>query len=148
MTEVAVELIDSDAGRRRPERSDSPTLQVTVTATDPPGSNWAVLVLTVRWPQVTPSEPSAARGGLLGHGRGGRGVAGDGRGACGLGGGAVDVEPGAGEAAEGDDEEQHQDEQRGEQHQFGGHAARLASGPLSEPAQEAVPDHGAAPASV
>ena len=123
-------------------------MQVTVTATDPPGSNWEVSVLTLRLAQVTPSEPERGGGGLLGHGARGGGVAGDGRGAGCLGGGAVDVEPGTGQAPEGDDEEQHQDEQRGEQHQLGGDAARLAMAPLPESERTASSDHGAAPGSV
>ena len=98
-----------------------------MTATDPPGANWAVSVLTVRWPQVTWSEPSAAVAVCWAMAVAVDGVAGDGGGPGGLGGGAVDVEAGAGQAAEGDDEEQHQDEQRGEQHQLGGDAARLVA---------------------
>ena len=35
-------------------------MQVTVTATTPPGRNWAVSVLTLSWAQVTLSDPSAA----------------------------------------------------------------------------------------
>ena len=85
-------------------------MQVTVTATDPPGANWAVSVLTVRWAQVTPSELERGGGGLLRHGRRGGGVSGDRRRPGGLGGGPVDFEPCAGQAAEGDDEQQQEDE--------------------------------------
>ncbi len=53
MTEVEVELTVSAAGRRRPTRSERSTVQVTVTATWPPGWNCEVLVVTVRSPQVT-----------------------------------------------------------------------------------------------
>jgi hypothetical protein len=42
-------VTDSDAGTRRPVNSLRLTVQVTVTATDPPGVNWAVSVFTLSW---------------------------------------------------------------------------------------------------
>ena len=123
-------------------RSERLTVQVTVTATEPPGVELGGVGVDAELGAGDVVRAERGGGGLLRHGRGGGGALGDRRGPCGLGGGAVDVEPRAGQAAEGDDEEQQQDEQRGEQHQLGGDAAR--SRPAAVDRREAK-RHGAGP---